>query len=476
MSPLQSSGAISLGDLGSFFTDTSPHSLSEFYKGGSRVPSNISGGSVPTSGTISLSNFYGVDLAPTGAKVGLSDAFYDTTGNGTDGSWSTYTPDVSSFAGCKVRLVWYIRTIAGGNFYQSDFAIDEITIDGTTQDFSVLGSSSYVNSSGPTYWERTQYSYSGHAFYGLLFNTQPFNSQTFNVFGPVRFNRNTNNERWSFRRGSTASGNTGPSTGSSGGGGNSNDYYMFYEGSGNGQPNDGWARSQVYTLASSNPSISFKRSMRGAGVDSFQFFLDVVEDADGNTNTNYHLPAKGLDYGLPLVNLGPGSYNATTAPAPWTTYTPNISRYANRKVRFIWFVFVRQYQADVQLDNFTVSGLADGTSYTWNGGAATGWLTSTDMYGSLGIGPRAVPAVRTTNKRWNIRSGGTPSGGTGHSVDASGSSSGQYLYYEATGSFSSWGFLASPEFTLGGSPSVSMAMAMYAGSAETYRCYVELRD
>lgn len=439
------------------------------------MPSNITGGSVPTSGTISLSNFYGVDLAPTGAKVGLSDAFFDTTGNGTDASWATYTPDVSNFAGCKVRLVWYIRTISGSSFWQSDFAIDEITIDGSTEDFSVLGNSSYVNSSGPTYWERTQYSYNGEALYGLLFNTQPFNSQSFNSFGQIRFNRNTNNERWSFRRGSTPSGNTGPTSGSSGGGGNSNDYYMHYEGSGNGQPNDAWARSQVYTLASSNPTMSFKRSMRGAGVATFQFFLDVIEDADGNTSSNYHLPAKGLDYNLPIVNLGPGSNSSTTAPGPWTTYTPNISRYANKTVRFVWFVFARQYQADCQLDNFTVSGLSDGTSYTWNGGAATGWTTSTEQRGSLDIGPSTTPAVATTNKRWNIRSGGTPSGGTGHSVDASGSSSGQYLYYEATGSFDSWAFLASPEFTLGSSPSVSMAMAMYGGSAETYRCYVELR-
>ena len=36
---LQASGAISLSDLGTEFSDTQPHSLSEFYSGGSLVPS-----------------------------------------------------------------------------------------------------------------------------------------------------------------------------------------------------------------------------------------------------------------------------------------------------------------------------------------------------------------------------------------------------------------------------------------------------
>ena len=129
----------------------------------------------------------------------------------------------------------------------------------------------------------------------------------------------------------------------------------------------------------------------------------------------------------------------------------------------------------MQLDNLTVSDGPAQAQVIPGMVERTGWTTSPDMRGSFDIGPTTTPAVATTNKRWNIRSGGTPSGGTAHSVDASGSSSGQYLYYEATGSFDSWGFLISPEFTLGSSPSVSMAMAMYAGSAETYRCYVELR-
>jgi len=71
---LQSSGAISLLDIRNEWRglsgnyDTAPHSMSEFYRGGTWVsPANntpppyttIIYGSIPTSGAISFSQFYG---------------------------------------------------------------------------------------------------------------------------------------------------------------------------------------------------------------------------------------------------------------------------------------------------------------------------------------------------------------------------------------------------------------------------------
>jgi len=58
---IQTSGAITLSDIQTEFGGSNPVSLSEYYAGGSYVPSGTSGtnGSVPASGAISLSNFYG---------------------------------------------------------------------------------------------------------------------------------------------------------------------------------------------------------------------------------------------------------------------------------------------------------------------------------------------------------------------------------------------------------------------------------
>lgn len=56
---LQTSGAISIGDLRTEFGDTGSSSLSEFYRGGSLVPNTGTNAAVPTSGEISLTDFYG---------------------------------------------------------------------------------------------------------------------------------------------------------------------------------------------------------------------------------------------------------------------------------------------------------------------------------------------------------------------------------------------------------------------------------
>ena len=56
--PLQSSGTITLAQIGSEFNDSQPHSLSEFYVGGSAGVTSGGAPNVPSSGTISMSQFY----------------------------------------------------------------------------------------------------------------------------------------------------------------------------------------------------------------------------------------------------------------------------------------------------------------------------------------------------------------------------------------------------------------------------------
>ena len=58
---LQSSGTITIQDIADEFGGIAPHSLSEYYRNGIYVGSSNTG--VPTSGTISLSDFYGASAA-----------------------------------------------------------------------------------------------------------------------------------------------------------------------------------------------------------------------------------------------------------------------------------------------------------------------------------------------------------------------------------------------------------------------------
>ena len=56
---LQSSGAISLSNIAGEFGGSTPHSLSEYYRGGGLVQSHSGTAGIPSSGTISFNQFYG---------------------------------------------------------------------------------------------------------------------------------------------------------------------------------------------------------------------------------------------------------------------------------------------------------------------------------------------------------------------------------------------------------------------------------
>ena len=58
---LPSSGPLSINDIAGEFGGSTPHAMSEYYAGGGLVPAGTSGtyGAVPSSGTISIQNFYG---------------------------------------------------------------------------------------------------------------------------------------------------------------------------------------------------------------------------------------------------------------------------------------------------------------------------------------------------------------------------------------------------------------------------------
>ena len=66
---LPTSGPISLTDIQTEFGGSNPVSLSEYYKGGAYVDFNDFAPNVPTSGSISLSDFYGA----------ANTTFYTTT-------------------------------------------------------------------------------------------------------------------------------------------------------------------------------------------------------------------------------------------------------------------------------------------------------------------------------------------------------------------------------------------------------------
>ena len=57
--PIKVSGPLTIKDIADEFGGAEPHSLSEYYRGGTRVPNANINSNVPTSGAISVGDFYG---------------------------------------------------------------------------------------------------------------------------------------------------------------------------------------------------------------------------------------------------------------------------------------------------------------------------------------------------------------------------------------------------------------------------------
>lgn len=82
---LPTSGPLSLDDIQTEFGGTNPISLNEYYAGGANVPAGTTGtfGAVPSSGAISIQNFYGTSKLTYRLD---SDTYTDLGINGVDAS------------------------------------------------------------------------------------------------------------------------------------------------------------------------------------------------------------------------------------------------------------------------------------------------------------------------------------------------------------------------------------------------------
>lgn len=88
---LQSSGAISLSNIAGEMGGSTPHSLSEYYKGGGLVGNHSNNPNVPTSGTISFSNFYGANnTSPSNDFAILTRGIFTTTNQKFNSTYTGY--------------------------------------------------------------------------------------------------------------------------------------------------------------------------------------------------------------------------------------------------------------------------------------------------------------------------------------------------------------------------------------------------
>mgnify|MGYP003648469119 CR=1 FL=1 len=139
---LPTTGPLSLSQIQTEFGGANPISLSEYYAGGAYVPSGTSGtnGAVPSSGTISIWNFYGTSNVITetqtvtvgsfifkgSSNYGFQDGLYGSISDGTFGfisnapiiyfSWSNSNQLFFRLSGNRANSGWTKVTISGVDF------------------------------------------------------------------------------------------------------------------------------------------------------------------------------------------------------------------------------------------------------------------------------------------------------------------------------------------------------------------------
>ena len=90
---LQSSGAISLSNIAAEMGGSTPHSLSEYYKGGGLVGNHSNNPNIPTSGAISFSNFYGANNTAPGNSTATMNAGSHTDSQKFQTTYNGYSAD-----------------------------------------------------------------------------------------------------------------------------------------------------------------------------------------------------------------------------------------------------------------------------------------------------------------------------------------------------------------------------------------------
>ena len=107
--------ALSLSDIQTEFGGSNPIALSEYYAGGDNVPSGTSGdaGSIPSSGTIAVSQFYG-----SSNRVAIALTISSTTQ-----SYNIYSNRGGTYSAGNSDVTLTVQAIVGSQWDESDLDI-----------------------------------------------------------------------------------------------------------------------------------------------------------------------------------------------------------------------------------------------------------------------------------------------------------------------------------------------------------------
>ena len=176
----------------------------------------------------------------------------------------------------------------------------------------------------------------------------------------------------------------------------------------------------------------------------------------------------------------------------WNSYSGSHPTIASKTGHLLFIQASRDFYADCQLDKITVDGvniwtdpLADNAGWTqspdyFGAGTSSNHANWSDRYlseykaqissdkyqmmshlSSSSYSNLQTGVVSSGNGLWQSDSQGTPSSGTGSTVDGDGNSLGYYIHFEASGTQTQAALLKSPQITLDSSPNISFSYSRY---------------
>lgn len=168
-----SSGAISINSLVGEYGGSTPHSMNEYYKGGSLVLNHSNNANVPTSGTIQLDDFYGQSNAQPFDATLAGTCGTSSSAGGKDFPGSTHeginTNNIAFLGSAGTHGSWSDQTITNtsgstsftvrdfGTIHNSSTGVSvEINIDGdhsSSSSLSALTGWRYVKIGSTTYFD-----------------------------------------------------------------------------------------------------------------------------------------------------------------------------------------------------------------------------------------------------------------------------------------------------------------------------------
>ena len=185
---LPSSGPLSINDIAGEFGGSTPHAMSEYYAGGGLVPAGTSGtyGAVPSSGTISIQNFYGTsNFVPVYIEEIFSTWLF--TGNG---STQTITNGINLSA--NGGMVWLKERNAADSWhtlFDTNRGVNKIIFSNSSQAETTFSNSlTAFNASGFSLGSNTETNLSSEPYVSWTFRKQPkfFDVVTYTGTGSAR--------------------------------------------------------------------------------------------------------------------------------------------------------------------------------------------------------------------------------------------------------------------------------------------------